>query len=96
VKRDRVAYFHVELRRHDVILAEGLPVESYLDTGDRADFSGEADVMRLFPDFAARLMPDAAWAWETRGAAPLVAHGPQLDAARWSVRLTVNDRVKVA
>src|SRR5580658_1153527 len=28
-----VTYYHVELPAHDVILAEGLPVESYLDTG---------------------------------------------------------------
>ncbi len=31
-------YYHVELDRHDVILAEGLPVESYLDTGNRHVF----------------------------------------------------------
>ena len=27
---------HVELPRHDVLLAEGLPAETYLDTGDQA------------------------------------------------------------
>ncbi len=32
------AYHHLELARHAVILAEGLPVESYLDTGNRAAF----------------------------------------------------------
>ena len=79
-KRNRVTYFHVELPRHDVILAEGLPVESYLDTGDRADFGG--DVPRLFPDFTARLTPDAARVWETRGAARLVMAGDALAAAR--------------
>jgi hypothetical protein len=30
---DQVEYWHVELATHDVLLAEGLPVESYLDTG---------------------------------------------------------------
>ena len=40
-----VTYYHVELATHDVILAEGLPCESYLDTGNRAAFEdGEADV----------------------------------------------------
>ena len=40
---DAVTYWHVELERHDVLLAEGLPAESYLDTGNRAGFaSGEA------------------------------------------------------
>ena len=82
VKRDRVRYYHVELQRHAIILAEGLPVESYLDTGDRANFQRNGDSIRLFPDFAARLAPDAALVWETRGAAPLVTTGPVLAAAR--------------
>ena len=34
-----VSYFHVELDRHAVLLAEGLPAESYLDTGNRAEFA---------------------------------------------------------
>ncbi len=84
VKRDQVRYFHVELPRHDVILAEGLPVESYLDIGDRANFGG--DVTRLFPDFMARFRPDAAWAWETKGAAKFVTGGAELAAAKRVVR----------
>jgi collagen type I alpha len=32
---DFVSYYHVELPHHDVLLAEGLPAESYLDTGNR-------------------------------------------------------------
>jgi hypothetical protein len=36
---DEVADYHVELAGHDVILAEGLPCDSYLDTGDRAAFA---------------------------------------------------------
>jgi hypothetical protein len=38
-RRDQVTYFHVELAMHDVLLAEGLPAESYLDTGNRAAFA---------------------------------------------------------
>ncbi len=34
-----VTYWHLELTRHDVVLAEGLPAESYLDTGNRAAFA---------------------------------------------------------
>jgi uncharacterized repeat protein (TIGR03803 family) len=37
-----VTYWHVELPTHAVLLAEGLPCESYLDTGNRAAF-GEGD-----------------------------------------------------
>jgi hypothetical protein len=35
---DAVTYWHVELATHDVILAEGLAAESYLDTGNRCAF----------------------------------------------------------
>ena len=84
VKRDRVTYYHVELPDHAVILAEGLPVESYLDTGDRANFSG-GDPIRLFPDFAARFHPNTAALWETRGAAPLVMTGSTIDNIRRKV-----------
>ena len=73
-KRDHVRYFHVELPRHAVILAEGLMVESYLDIGDRAMFSG-GQVTALHPDFNARR-------WEMRGCAPLVLTGGALEAAR--------------
>ncbi len=37
---DSITYWHVELPCHAVILAEGLPAESYLDTGNRAAFGG--------------------------------------------------------
>ena len=37
-----VTYHHVELERHDVLLAEGLPAESFLDTGNRTAFEGKA------------------------------------------------------
>jgi hypothetical protein len=33
-----IEYWHVELPGHAVLLAEGLPVESYLDTGNRLRF----------------------------------------------------------
>jgi hypothetical protein len=82
VKRNTVTYYHIELPTHAVILAEGLTVESYLDLGDRADFENASDTIRLFPDFAARLAPNAAMAWETKGAAPLVLSGEQLRAER--------------
>jgi len=84
VKRDRVRYFHVELPGHAVILAEGLTVESYLDSGDRADFQDDDGAIRLFPAFGAGR--ETATAWETRGAALLVLAGDKLEAARRAVR----------
>jgi autotransporter-associated beta strand protein len=46
-----VTYFHVELASHDIILAENLPAESYLDTGNRAAFENAGTCMQLHPDF---------------------------------------------
>jgi T5SS/PEP-CTERM-associated repeat protein len=76
-----VTYYHVELPAHDVILAEDLPVESYLDTGDRANFSNGGGEVRLFPDFSAR--PNlSVRMWEMAGCAPLVMTGPVLERVR--------------
>ena len=36
---EAITYWHVELPTHDVLLAEGLPAESYLDTGNRGSFA---------------------------------------------------------
>ena len=45
-------YYHVELDSHDILLAENLPAESYLDTGNRCSFENGGTVTRLHPDFA--------------------------------------------
>jgi hypothetical protein len=63
----QVVYYHVELDSHDVLYAEGLPVESYLDTGGRAMFENGGGAMRPHPDFG-----ETAAAWETRARAPLL------------------------
>ena len=72
---DRITYHHVELDRHDVMLANGMPAESFLDTGNREQFINGGDVVALHPDFSARL-------WEMNGCAPLVLTGPVLEKAR--------------
>jgi hypothetical protein len=93
-RRPAVTYYHLELPRHAVILAEGLPVESYLDLGDRANFHQNGESIRLFSDFAARLAPEAALVWETRGAAPLVMTGEKLAVARRMVAGEAEPRAK--
>jgi len=55
----RITYWHVECAQHDVLLAEGLAAESYLDTGNRDAFV-EAGVVSLQPDLAI----DARAMWE--------------------------------
>jgi T5SS/PEP-CTERM-associated repeat protein len=72
---ERVTYYHVELPRHDVVLAQGLEVETYLDVKDRSDFANGAGPVRLYPDFSTRM-------WEAFGCAPLVVTGAELDKAR--------------
>jgi len=81
VPMDEVTYYHVELPQHDLLLAEGLPAESYLDTGDRSNFENGGKVMWLFPDFSAPTL-DTAMLWETKACAPLIVRGPELEAAR--------------
>lgn len=82
---DTVTYYHVELTQHDVLLADGLPVESYLDTGDRRNFANGDEPMLLHPDFASHR-------WESGGCAPLVVSGPELAAARAWVNALARDR----
>ena len=78
VPLDNLTYYHLELPCHDVLLAEGLPVESYLETGGRSAFTNGGGPVALFPDFHVRT-------WEAMGCAPLIVTGPQLDAAQIQV-----------
>ncbi len=75
----RVTYLHLELDRHDVILAEQLPVESYLDTGNRAMFANAGLALMLHPDFSVRV---GLKSWERDACAPLVTEGPILVTVR--------------
>jgi hypothetical protein len=61
-----VHYFHVELARHDILLAGGMAAESYLDTGNRSAFENAGVPRRLHPSFPPR-------DWETDGCAPLLS-----------------------
>jgi hypothetical protein len=45
-----VEYFHVELDEHAILLAEGLPAESYLNTGNRGFFANADEPLLLHPD----------------------------------------------
>jgi hypothetical protein len=47
-----VTYFHIELERHDVILAEGAPSESFVDDDSRGMFHNAAEYAALYPDAA--------------------------------------------
>ncbi len=77
---EAVTYWHVELARHDVLLAEGLPAESYLDTGNRGAFAEAAGPVMLHPDFARGV-------WEAKACARLILGGPALLRARQRVQV---------
>ncbi len=83
-RRDRVTYHHVELDRHAILLAEGLPAESYLDTGNRSAFANAAVV-----GFAADFDPGAVFA---SACAPLALDGPVVDAVRSTLRRIAGER----
>ena len=67
----RVVYYHVELARHDVIFAEGAPVETYLDTGHRGIFDNAEERVVALPAVMQRRR-------EAEGCAPLCLGGPVL------------------
>ena len=68
-----VSYYHVELAAHGVLLAEGLPVESYLDTGNRAFFANAGLALLLHPEFHVNA---GLRCWETDACAPLAVSQP--------------------
>ena len=81
---ESVTYYHLELLQHAVVLAEGLPAESYLDTGDRGNFANGGGPVTLHPDFSSRV-------WDAAGCAPVVVDGPQLEAARRQIAAAAVD-----
>jgi hypothetical protein len=66
------------LASHDAIVAEGLPAETYLDTGNRSDFVNGGPAVTVHPTFA-----DAVW--RARACAPQLRHGDALAALQYRV-----------
>jgi collagen type I/II/III/V/XI/XXIV/XXVII alpha len=77
VETDRVVYSHVETATHDVVLAEELPVETFLDTDGRVFDDGAVAYGR-------RRGPrrDVAALWDSAACAPLKIVGPEVDRVR--------------
>lgn len=71
---ESIRYFHVELESHDVLLAEGLPCESYLDDGNRSGFNNSDEAILLY----GRIDPTG---WDN-ACAPWIDAGAQLEAVR--------------
>jgi len=73
---DTVTYWHVELETHDILLANGLTAESYIDVGNRSFFEG-AD-SHVSPDHAAKTLADYC--------RPYHSNGPVVEAVRLALR----------
>ncbi len=69
-------YYHVELDKHGILLAENVPTESYLDTGNRSLFDNGGVPRQLHPTFAVNM--DSA-RWRTDACAPLASVPDQVN-----------------
>ena len=72
---DHVTYWHVELDSHDILLAENMPAESYLEMGNRGFFA-EAGVVALDAS------PDAPVPTHADFCRPFHAEGAVVDVVR--------------
>ena len=72
---DHLTYYHIKLPRHEVVLAQGLPAESFLNLKDGFNYADRAGPIPLYPDYSALMR-------EAFGCAPLIVSGPYLVAAR--------------
>ena len=70
----RVEYWHVELDAHDILLAENLLAESYVDAGNRTAFANAGPVIEAFPDFKPKNFAQTCL--------PIVKDGPTVARAR--------------
>ena len=75
VEVDEVTYWHIELDRHDILIAENMAAESYLEMGNRGFFAENVLV-------ALRASPDALARTHTEFCRPFHGEGPMVDAAR--------------
>jgi Hint domain len=73
-----VHYYHIELDNHDVLLAEGLPAESYIDTGNRGFFANTDGPLTLHPEL--EIDPERVH-WQDRLCAPLRLRSAEIEPA---------------
>ncbi len=84
IERESVTYYHVELAEHALLIAENVPAESYLETGNRGAFENGGAATQLHPEFAQGLR-------ERNGCAPFADAGTAVESARRDIL----DRAKI-
>jgi len=75
MKRDSVHYFHIELQEHEIIFAQNAPVETYLESGNRAAFENGGGARILHPDLGQVIR-------DVESCAPFAASGPVVERVR--------------
>jgi hypothetical protein len=79
-----VHYFHVELDRHAILVAEGLAAESYLDTGNRSVFENADALLTLHPDLSA---DDGQARREALSCAPFTVDAKRVEPVWWRLAI---------
>ena len=82
--RASITWHHLELDQHDIVQAENLPVETYLDTGNRHDFEGNGPTAMapLFLGSDHAMLPPCA---------PILRQGPIVELVRQSIALALQE-----
>jgi len=80
-ERSKITYYHVELANHNVIYAEGMTAETYLDDNNRDFFvsSADSEVVQLTPSMPQMCSDEI---WQNKGFAKVIREGTQVDAIR--------------
>ena len=71
---DEITYWHVELDRHDIVIANNLPAESYLAMGNRSSFEETPSLLPALLEGAGRTHADFC--------RPVLTEGPVLEFVR--------------
>lgn len=88
-----VEYFHIETENHELVLAEGVAAETFIDAVDRARFDNYAEFAALYPEASPMVEMDLPrvtharqLSTQTRGRLDAVAEALALEAHRQGVR----------
>lgn len=83
----QVTCYRLEPPRYDVVVAQGLPAESFLDLKDGSTYANRPDPVRVCPDCTAHV-------WEASRCTRLLIAGSELAPARAMVeRCATNEAV---
>jgi hypothetical protein len=90
VERPVITYHHIELTRHAVILSEGLPTESFLDTGEDSAMLLGGDEQPV-PAATGREGPEAQLIRDALACAPIRIVGPEVERMRRRLGLRLRE-----